>query len=79
MLTTEPLPPLTRNPVEDLLTRKQAMKYLAERGAPVSKRTLARWAVIPGRGPVYTIFHTTVLYLRADLDDWIRRTVRRIA
>lgn len=78
MSTTEPLPPLTRNPTEDLLTRKQVLKYLAERGAPVSKRTLDDWATKPGRGPVFHIFHRTVRYLRADLDDWLRRAVRRV-
>lgn len=78
MLTTQPLPPLTRNPAEDLLTRHQAVKYLAERGAPITIRTMKRWACMPGRGPTFTTFHTTVRYLRADLDDWIRRNVRRV-
>ncbi len=79
MLTTQPLPALTHKPAEDWLTRRQAVKYLAERGAPISDRTLTRWASIPGRGPVYTAFHLTVRYLKADLDEWLRKAVRRVA
>lgn len=75
----QPLPALTHKPDEDWLTRGQARRYLAERGAPVSIATMKRWATQSGRGPAFRIFHTTVRYLRADLDDWIRRTVRRVA
>ena len=78
-MTQQPLPALTTKPAEDWLTRGQALRYLAERGAPISPRTLERWAKQPGRGPAHIAFYRTLRYLRADLDDWIRRTVRRVS
>jgi hypothetical protein len=51
------------------LSRPDAASYLSERGLPVSKLTLAKWATIGG-GPLYRRFGNRCVYAPEDLDAW---------
>jgi hypothetical protein len=50
----------------DRLDRSQAADYLG-----IARQTLATWAML-GRGPAYHKLGRKVVYLRRDLDDYIR-------
>lgn len=52
------------------LTRVEAAQYLTERGLPISKSTLGKYACTGG-GPVYQMFGSRSLYTPASLDAWI--------
>jgi hypothetical protein len=52
-----------------LLTRREAVEYLRERGFPVTVGMLARYAS-NGTGPRYTRFSKFSLHKPADLDVW---------
>lgn len=54
------------------LTRTLAANYLTERGLPVSRNTLQKWATTGG-GPCYRRFGTRAVYVQADLDAWAER------
>ena len=54
------------------LTREESANYLTERGLPVSRNTLQKWATVGG-GPVYRRFGNRAVYTVEDLDDWAER------
>lgn len=71
----------TAHPIKSWLNRKQAALYLAQRGCPISHRTLERWAANrnAGGGPPFTsVRWNFVRYLKDDLDDWIAKVVQRV-
>jgi hypothetical protein len=51
------------------LTRQEAARYLSERGLPVAKNTLQKFATVGG-GPEYSIFGNRSLYTTESLDTW---------
>ena len=51
------------------LTRQESASYLSERGLPVSKNTLQKFATTGG-GPDYCIFGNRSLYTIEALDSW---------
>ena len=51
------------------LTRREAASHLSERGLPVSKNTLQKFATTGG-GPAYCIFGNRSLYTTEALDSW---------
>lgn len=51
------------------LSRREASKYLADRGFPVAYTTLQKYASVGG-GPLYRTFGGRALYLPAELDEW---------
>ena len=67
----------------DLLSRKEAAKYLSSIGCPISVQTLANMAANRnvGKGPSFTRFGwKTVRYRRMDLDSWAQsRPMERVA
>ena len=52
------------------LTRDESAKYLTERGLPVSRNTLQKWATTGG-GPIYRRFGNRAVYTETDLNKWI--------
>jgi hypothetical protein len=61
--------------------RKEAARYLASIGCPVSANTLERMACNnnAGGGPAYTrIRWKIVQYAKADLDDWAKKQLVRV-
>lgn len=51
-------------------SREEAAQYLTEnRGLPVAKGTLQKWATTGG-GPVYRRFGKRAVYRQEDLDAW---------
>jgi hypothetical protein len=52
------------------MTRDESAKYLTERGLPVSRNTLQKWATVGG-GPIYRRFGNRAVYTEADLNKWI--------
>jgi hypothetical protein len=60
------------NPQEDLgtlMSRKEAARYLTDRGLPMAAQTLAR-KFCEGTGPLCTSLNRRAMYYRAHLDDW---------
>ena len=53
------------------LTRPEAADYLTQRGFPVAKATLQKYATVGG-GPLYRRFGARVLYHPDDLDAWAK-------
>lgn len=51
------------------LTRQESASYLSQRGLPVSKNTLQKFATTGG-GPEYAIFGNRALYTPESLDQW---------
>ena len=51
------------------LTRPEAADYLTQRGFPVAKATLQKYATVGG-GPLHRRFGARVLYHPDDLDAW---------
>ena len=51
------------------LTRREAASYLSERGLPVTKNTLQKFATIGG-GPTYSIFGNRAVYTPDELEAW---------
>jgi hypothetical protein len=58
------------------LTRREAASYLGERGLPVSKNTLQKFATTGG-GPEYCIFGNRALYTGESLDAWAEARITR--
>ena len=57
---------------EELMSRKEAAKYLTGLGYRVNHRTLEHWAH-QRRGPRYTrLSWTMVTYRRSDIDEWVK-------
>lgn len=54
------------------LTREESAKYLTERGLPVSRNTLQKWATVGG-GPVYRRFGNRAVYTISDLNAWVEQ------
>lgn len=52
-----------------LLSRKQAARYLTERGLQTAPQTLAR-KFCEGTGPLCTRLNRRAMYYRKHLDDW---------
>jgi hypothetical protein len=52
-------------------TRHEAAGYLCERGLPVTKNTLQKFATTGG-GPEYCIFGNRALYTAESLDAWVQ-------
>lgn len=75
--TSEP-----RRPAEsEWLSRKEAARYLAAIGCPISVRMLEIRAANSnrGKGPPFTrIGWKTVRYSRVDLDEWAKRETVRV-
>lgn len=71
-----------RRPAEsEWLSRKEAARYLAGIGCPISVRMLEVRAANGnrGKGPPFTrIGWKTVRYSRADLDEWAARETVRV-
>lgn len=64
------------------LSRKAAAIYLTRIGCPTTNRTLEKMGMKNncGKGPPFTrIGWKTVRYLVADLDDWAKRRMVRVA
>lgn len=58
--------------VEDngtLMSRKEAARYLSERGLQTAPQTLAR-KFCEGTGPLCSTLGRRAMYYRKDLDDW---------
>lgn len=55
---------------QEFLSRSEAADYCRERGFPVAKSTLQKYASLGG-GPVYRRFGTRALYTAGDLETWI--------
>ncbi|MBL8537949.1 MAG: hypothetical protein JNM59_11150 [Hyphomonadaceae bacterium] len=53
-----------------LLSRKQAARYLSERGLQTAPQTLAR-KFCEGTGPLCTSVSRRAMYHRQHLDDWL--------
>jgi hypothetical protein len=53
------------------LTRAEAAQYLADRGLPISKNTLQKYATVGG-GPAYRIWGNRALSTPAELDEWVK-------
>ena len=51
------------------LTRPESAAFLSERGLPVSKNTLQKFATVGG-GPAYSIFGNRALYTPETLNAW---------
>lgn len=67
---------------QEWLTRKQVRRYMAERGCPVSIRTLARWASNGNRGkgpPFKKTRERIVRYFRPHVDAWLEREVVEVS
>lgn len=62
----------------EYLRRKEAADYLKAKYGLGSPNWLAKLAVTGG-GPIYTKAGHTPLYLRADIDDWMRSRMTRRA
>lgn len=65
----------------DWVSRKQAARFLASLGVPVSPRTLEKWAAKnnAGGGPPFIRLKTKIVrYLKSDLQSWVQREVTRI-
>jgi hypothetical protein len=58
------------------LTRREAASYLCERGLPVSRNTLQKFATTGG-GPEYCIFGNKALYTSKSLDAWAEGKLTR--
>jgi len=54
------------------LSRADAAQYLTERGLPISKNTLQKYATTGG-GPDYRRWGNRAVYSPDDLNDWIDR------
>ncbi|BCO32881.1 hypothetical protein TspCOW1_29840 [Thiohalobacter sp. COW1] len=52
------------------LTREQSAQYLTDRGLPVSRNTLQKWATTGG-GPRYRRFGNRAVYTVEDLNEWV--------
>lgn len=53
----------------DYLDRREAAKYLTDRGLKCSHNTLQKFATVGG-GPEYSIFGNRALYTPQNLDAW---------
>jgi hypothetical protein len=51
------------------LTRREAAKYLTERGLPTTFSTLQKLACTGG-GPLYQLYGNKTVYLPENLDGW---------
>ena len=63
------------------LTRKEAAKYLATLGCPMSPKTLANLAANgnAGKGPPFTRARWTIArYTKGDLEAWAESQMRRV-
>jgi hypothetical protein len=54
------------------LDRREASQHLKERGLPVARNTLQKYATVGG-GPPYRLFGNRACYLADDLDAWADR------
>lgn len=66
---------------QDELTRKEAARYLTERGWPISHRSLANRARYDnaGGGPAFKRYDWgRVRYVRADLDAWLAQKLAKV-
>lgn len=54
----------------ELLPRKDAARYLKDKGVRSSRTTLARLAM-GGKGPKYTLIGRTAYYKPEWLDEWL--------
>lgn len=55
--------------MQTYLSRIEAAQYLTDRGLPVSKNTLGKWATTGG-GPVFQRFGLRAVYTASNLDSW---------
>lgn len=65
----------------DWLSRKKAADFLADRGCPISPRTLEKWAANGnrGKGPPFTRVRSNIIrYLKDDLIAWAQRESVRV-
>lgn len=53
----------------DYFGRREAARYLTERGYPTAQRTLEKLACLGG-GPIYRVYGRRALYTAADLIAW---------
>ncbi len=69
---------------EDRLSRKQASAYLRKMGCAATPQTMAIWAIHnnSGGGPPFDVYKSKgrrfVSYLRADLDEWAAKRLKRV-
>ena len=56
----------------NFLTHEETAKYLTDRGLPVSRNTLQKWATTGGE-PVYRRFGNRAVYTESDLNAWIQQ------
>ena len=52
------------------LSRREAAQYVEEKGLPLSKNTLQKYATVGG-GPKFFKFGRRAVYCREDLNKWI--------
>ncbi len=57
-----------------MLTRKEAARYLTQRGLQVAPQTLAR-KFCEGTGPLCATVNGRAMYFRRHLDDWFAEQV----
>ena len=57
-------------------TRERATQFLAEKGLPVSAKTLGHWAS-RGDGPPYALINGRAVYKVAELERWVNEAVDR--
>jgi hypothetical protein len=73
--------PRPSKPEKDFLNRKEAANYLTRIGYPIAPQTLAKYACNnnAGGGPSFSRQSwKSIVYARADLDDWRRRRAVRV-
>lgn len=58
------------------LSRFEASDYLCNRGIPVARQTLAKWATTGG-GPRFVKFGRKPLYTPQSLEEWLARRLSR--
>ncbi len=57
---------------DEYLTRKQAAAFLTQLGFPCRVTTLETWACVSSKGPRFYRKGHRVVYLKADLIDWVQ-------
>jgi hypothetical protein len=60
---------MTEQANPDYLGRREAARYLTERGFPTAQRTLEKLACLGG-GPIHRIYGRRAIYRPADLVEW---------
>ncbi len=60
------------------MSREKVAEYVTSFGLPLTKGTLQKWATVGG-GPPYKRFGRSTVYLKEDVDAWIKRKLNQPA